>query len=296
MARGYLERVYLWQMHRTLEIGMLGLLCLPCMACTRDNPAFDTQLSTTEATGPGDGDGDASTTLDERDLPSEPACEFQPRDGLSIVAGGPDDFGGDGAGCPIGVTMWMKVVGAQGGVVEVEVCPEGCQFECTGATLSLSLFPIDVSTHIPAELGKCMALEAGGSLGDDGSACYWGAMTIYDSVTNMPYVIATAHSYEPTPAGIEMLAGAIPMPEKAGTCNCEAIGQGNDCCYGADTPPSFLGYEFESGPVLPGGSTELTLANSLGIGHTFELQQAQHIHSCESPDVELSWAVLADFF
>jgi hypothetical protein len=278
-------------MHRTILIGLL------CMACTRDNPAFDP--SATEATGDpgdddpgdGDGDGDASTTLDERDMPSDPACEFQPRDGLSIQVGRSENFGGQ---CANGVTTWMRVVAAQGGLLEVEACPEGCA-DCLGSTLSVSLFPIDVAAHIPAEPDKCMVLEASGPRGGDDNGCYWGAMTIYDAETMTPYVIATAHSYEPTPAGIQMLGAAIPMPEKAGVCNCDAIGQGNECCYGADTPPEFLAYPFESGPVLAGGSTEVDLGNSASFVHMFKLQQAQDIHSCESPDVELSWAVVAEF-
>jgi hypothetical protein len=279
-------------MHRIILIGLL------CMACTRDNPAFDGQSSATDGTGdagdgdPGDGDGDASTTLDERDMPDDPACALQPQDGLAIVVGREQDFGG---GCANGVTMWMKVLAVQGGVVEAEVCPEGC-LQCFGSTLSFSLFPIDVSSHIPADPGKCMALETGGPRGGDVNGCYWGALTIYDSETMTPYVIATAHSNAPTPKGIEMLAGAIPTPEKATVCNCDAIGQGNECCYGADTPPEFLAYPFESGPVLPGGSTEVSLSNSGtdNLVHMFELLQAQDINSCESPDVQLSWAVVAE--
>jgi hypothetical protein len=291
-------RWYRWSMHRTISIGLIGLLC---MACTRDNPAFDAQLPATEATsdpgdgdpGEGDGDGDASTTLDERDMPSEPACEFQPRDGIAIRVGSPDDFGG--GVCANNVIIWMRILAREGGVVEAEVCPEGCLQQCYGSTLAFSLFPIDVAAHMPADASKCLALETGGLRGSDESGCYWGALTIYDSGTMTPYVIATAHSSEPTPAGIEMLGGVIPPPEKAGTCGCDEIGQGNDCCYGADTPPEFLQYPFESGPVLPGGSTELSLDNSGpdNLVHEFKLLQAQHIHSCESPDVQLSWAVLA---
>ena len=64
--------------------------------------------------------------------------------------------------------------------------------------------------------------------------------------------------------------------------------------YGADAPPEFLQYPFENGPVLPGGFTALPVTNSAGLTHVFKLLQAQHIHSCESSDLELSWAVVAE--
>ncbi|MFO7564944.1 MAG: hypothetical protein R6X02_20030 [Enhygromyxa sp.] len=93
--------------------------------------------------------------------------------------------------------------------------------------------------------------------------------------------------------GEQILAELIPAPAKAGTCDCDDIGQGNNCCYEADGPPEFWYYPFEGSNVFPGDSILLPLANPQVGDYYFELFQAQRIHSCESPNLELSWAVVA---
>jgi hypothetical protein len=69
------------------------------------------------------------------------------------------------------VATWIKVLSIQGGVVEAQVCPQGCQL-CGSTMLSFSLFPIDVAAHIPADTSVCLALEAGGSLCDRAGRAY----------------------------------------------------------------------------------------------------------------------------
>jgi hypothetical protein len=279
---------------------MVGLLCV---ACTRDNPAFDERLTMADAgtdddgdtgdgdTSDGDGDGDASTTGNDIDLPSsQPACEFQPTEGLSIHVGGPEDFGGQ---CPTGVDMGMKVVSAGGGQVIVEACAHGCM-PCYGTHHTISAFPLLLDGHIPTDAEKCMSLEAGGPLGGEPGACHFGALTIYDQLEQqVPYVIATAHSYEPTPIGATMLGAPIPAPLKAASCNCDDIGQSNDCCYMAMSPPEFWYYPLDGATLFPGDDAVLDVPNQAGLVHAFKVFQAQLLHSCENPDLQLSWAVVA---
>lgn len=53
-------------------------------------------------------------------------------------------------------------------------------------------------------------------------------------------------------------------------------------------------YPFEGGQLFPGDSAPLSVPNQLGITHVFKLFQAQLLRACESQDLQLSWAVLAE--
>ncbi|HVI03795.1 MAG TPA: hypothetical protein VM869_34115, partial [Enhygromyxa sp.] len=98
---------------------------------------------------------------------------------------------------------------------------------------------------------------------------------------------------EPTPHGAAVLGDAIPEPLKAASCNCDAVGQGNDCCYQAEAPPEFWYYPFDGQELFPGDYAPLTLSNQAGLQHVFKVYQAERLHSCESHELELSWAVIA---
>jgi hypothetical protein len=288
----------------------LALACFTCLACTRLNPAFDDAKQTGEsgADAVGDTQHDSSegsnddssdeaetdeTDTDETsdtgldDLPDAPACGHQPSSGLAIKLGQPSNFGG---GCPNSYGAWAKIGAGVEGQGELVVCSQpGCDGGCT-TQHSVSAFPLIITDHLPDS--ACVMVQAETLLGLEPSACWWGSLSIVSPFNNTPYVIATTHSSPLTPNGNQALAGLIPEPVKAESCNCDDIGQGNNCCYQAG-PPAFYYYPFEGTNVFPGEMIQLPLANQPATDHYFRLYQAQRIYSCEQPDLELSWAVVA---
>jgi hypothetical protein len=286
---------------------LLGLLCV---ACTRDNPAFDGRPLADggtgdqgdgdgdssgdgdgDGTGDGDGDGDGDPDTGTSDLPPDPPiCEFQPADGLSLRVDGPDNYG---AMCAAGVNTDMKILSVNDSELVVESCTPEC-VQCFDLMLTISTYPLTLEGHIPMEPGKCLSMETQGTLAIEPHACSFGALTIYEPNPITPYVVATSHSWEPTPMGAMMLAGSVPAPIKAGNCSCEDVGQGNDCCYMAEGPPEFWSYPLEGENVLPGGFAPLNVPNQLGLMHAFKLFQAQVLRSCENQELQLSWAVVAE--
>jgi hypothetical protein len=131
------------------------------------------------------------------------------------------------------------------------------------------------------------------SLGHDGEVCWWGALTIHDAASEVPYVIAIADSWPPTPAGADYLGDAIPEPVQAGTCTCATLPDADRCCEGASAPPKFWRYPFERSTVSPGESAPLTIPNGAGIDHEFKVFQAESIPTCDAELRQvLSWAVL----
>jgi hypothetical protein len=255
----------------------VSLLALLCVACTRDNPAFDLRPLAEEGTEAGSDEGEPV------------ACEFQPTDGLSLRVGGLINFGGTCAG---GVNAGLKVVSATGGELVAEVCAHGCE-PCYASMLTISAYPLELENYIPMTPGECVSIEAGVSLFEEADACYFGGLTLYEHEPLAPYVIATAHSSEPTPMGAAMLGSSIPAPVKAGTCNCDDVGQGNDCCYMAASPPEFWAYPLDGMQLFPGDYAPLAVPNQLGLTHVFKPFQAQVLHACEDAQRQLSWAVVA---
>lgn len=275
------------------RVALVGLLCV---ACTRPNPAFDERPLADDGTGEqgdgdGDGDGDPSTTVGTDDVPPEPpACEWQPSEGLSLHVGGPENYGGV---CAPSVTASGTLVSANGSELVLESCTPGC-VQCFDTTLTISTYPLSLDGHIPPPQGQCLEIEASSPISEEANACYFGALTIYVPNPLVPYVIATTHSHAPTPMGAAMLGGSIPAPKKAGNCNCDDVGQGNDCCYAAPSPPEFWYYPIEGAQLFPGDYAPLTVPNVFGITHLLKLFQAQLLHSCESHDLQLSWAIVAE--
>lgn len=259
---------------------LAGLLCV---ACTRDNPAFDLIEGGTDDQG----DGDSSTTTDMRDLP-EAGCQYQPAEGLSIHVGAPENFGGT---CATGVTIGGRLESFGGGNITVEACEPGCM-QCYGTFLDISAFPMLIDSYIPAEVDKCVSVEAEGPLGEEPGACHFGSLTIYD--LDVPFMIATTHSFEATTVGRMRLGSLIPDPLKGVSCGCDDIGQGNDCCYTAMGPPEFWYYPFQDEELFAGQSAPIDIPNQSGIVHAFKVIQAQVLHSCESHDLQTSWAVVAE--
>lgn len=203
--------------------------------------------------------------------------------------GDPSDFGG---GCPTQVDVWATIGPGAGGEATLLICnTRDCGSGCTNDQ-PLSAFPLIITNHLPTP-DTCVRVQAGTPHGQDSGACGWGALSIIDPL-GLPYVIATTHSAPLTPHGAQALGQLISPPVKAGSCNCDDIGQGNDCCYQADGPPEFWYYPFPSDDVFPGGSLLLPPLGDQGIAdHYFRLFQAQRIRSCESQALQLSWAVTA---
>lgn len=282
----------------------LALACsLTCLACVRLNPAFDearasesgseTRGDTSDPSDDGtdessDTDATSDTGLD--DLPGQPVCELQPSDGLALVFGDPADIGGL---CPNGVNAWAKISSAAGGEAMLTVCDDDSCEGCDGEH-PLSAFPLIVTEHLP-QVGSCVLVQASTLLAEQPSSCLWGAISVHGPLNGAPYVIATAHSAPPTPYGADILAGVIPEPMKGSNCNCDDIGQGNECCYQAEGPPEFYYYPFANGDVHPGEFISVQITNQATADYYFELFQAQRINSCEAPDLQLSWAVVAKF-
>lgn len=279
----------------------LLLVCCTCLACTRENPAFDETLTSAESETRGSTDTSADTSEAEADtseaetdtspddLPDEPACEFQPSQGLALRFTDPEFFSGT---CPNGVDVLAKINSAAGGEATFSVCGEGCT-GCAGEH-QLSAFPMIITDYLPQGLDGCVVLQAANLFGQESSSCVWGAISVHDPLTGSPYVIATTHSSAPTPFATEVLGDLIPAPAKAGNCNCDDVGQGNDCCYQAEGPPEFWYYPYEGTDLYPGDYAPLTLANQAATQHYFKVYQAERLHSCESHDLQLSWAVIAD--
>lgn len=274
------------------------------VGCTRPNPAFDPDASSSE--GVASNDDDVSTDVadapdeseaesptesegesGEADLPA-PVCEYQPAAGLNLKFADPVQLGQ----CPVGMDVWVSVV-ETGGTWIVQNCADGCN-SCVGALYPLSAYPLSLDGHVPSEPLSCLRIQAAVPLGAGPEACHWGALSIYDGLDNTPYVIATAQSSEPTTAGLLTLNDLIPDPVKVANCNCDEVGQGHSCCYEAPSPPEFWGYPWDGGVVLPGQHAELEIQNPQGLGHLFKVIQAQRLYECESQgQLALSWAVVA---
>jgi hypothetical protein len=290
----------------------LGAVALSCLACTRPNPAYDattageggqtegpdTITSGLDTVGPltaGSGldtigpDTVGPVTLDpdtsSPDLPFDPICMRQPAPGLSIQLGDPSHSGDV---CPTDFNISTRIVSVVGSEVVVENCDAGCVV-CVGDGIPLSVDLLPLGDLVPPD--TCVLLEARDVVQQTETRCHWGALTIHDPLLLAPYVIATARSYPPTPAGLDLLAGAIPEPMPELSCNCDAIGQGNDCCYQGD-PPSFWYYTIEGQDVHPGEDAPLDLADPTGLEHSFQLFQAEHIPGCQDVELQLSWAVV----
>jgi hypothetical protein len=270
------------------------LLCSTCLACTKLNPAFDEVLSDeSEADTLTDtAEADSGTTMEVReDVPTEPACAFEPTAGLAIRFGDVEYFGA----CPVGVDAWVRVVGVEGGQLSLAMCGQGCDNICTGE-LPLTAFPLDVTQHIPPDAGDaCMILQTSTLLGEDSSTCIYGSFSLHDPTSGNTHVLAISHSASPTSHGAGALGGLIPAPMKAGSCNCDEVGQSNDCCYQADGPPEFYYYPFDGTQLFPGDYIQVSLANQPAAEHYFHVYQAQHVRGCENPEPQLSWAVKAKF-
>jgi hypothetical protein len=255
------------------------------------NPAFDEAVFSNESESESDtNQADSETSAEGReDLPTEPACAFEPTAGLAIRFGDPEYFGA----CPTGVDAMVKVVAAEGGQLTLSMCPTDCD-GCLGE-LVLTAFPLDVTEHIPIQTDGCMILQTSTSLGEDSSACSWGAFSLHDPLTNNTHVLAISHSAPPTPHGVAVLGNLIPEPMKAGSCNCDDVGQSNDCCYQAEGPPEFFYYPINGTQLFPGDFTQVSLDNLASTEHYFHVYQAQHVRGCENPDPQFSWAVKAKF-
>jgi hypothetical protein len=55
----------------------------------------------------------------------------------------------------------------------------------------------------------------------------------------------------------------------------------------------FWYYPLNGADLYPGNYALLPLANQGNIQHYFKVYQAERLHSCESHDLQLSWAVIA---
>lgn len=301
---------------------MLGLVGVLCLACSRANPAFDgtatddgTQtvgpdtagtvtLDTGDTgpiiTGPGTADPDTlgtgttspdpdTTTASDTagtDLPVEPVCALGPSPGASIRLGDPATFGGV---CPTGMDIWTTVVSNNGAEIVLDTCTESCA-QCLGSDHPLSVSPLVIGDHLPAE--TCLLLQARSFLQLAEERCHFGALTIHDPLLSSPYVIATTRSSNPTPAAVDLLAGAIADPVKALECDCDTVGQPTDCCHRADTP-SFWVYTIDGMDVYPGEDAPIEVGDTGGLAHSFRLFQAEQIPTCEDQTLHLSWAVVA---
>lgn len=286
----------------------LVLLCCTCLACTRTNPAFDEALANSEsgsdergetsedptgaeaeaeAEAEGEAESESEGGLD--DLPPELTCEFQPSPGLALAFGDPSYFSNT---CPNNVDVWARVTVVEGGEATLAVCAENCD-SCIGE-YSLSAYPLDITDYLPGDVDHCLRVQASTPLWQEPNHCYWGAISIHEAFTQVPYVVATAHSTPPTPYGMDLLAELIPEPDKALSCDCDAVGQANECCYAAPGPPEFWYYPFNGMSLFAGDYAPIELANQAGVQHYFKVFQAERIYTCENTELQLSWAVVAE--
>jgi hypothetical protein len=270
------------------------------VGCTRPNPAFDEYLDGTSETLDGVGDGDSGEVGEggtevgesgggEGDLPDDSVCEYQPSDGLDLRFGDPEYFGGT---CPNSVDIWARIPGSGGGPSSVETCSPGCD-QCNGV-LPISIEPLSLVDYVPTEEMNCLRIQANGPLGGEPGLCEWATLSLHDGWDDTPYFIAITHGSEPTPMGFATVSGLIPEPIEVASCSCDAVGQSNECCYEADSPPEFLAYPWDDELLLPGDSAPITIPNQAGADHDFEVFQAERLNACESSGRSLSWAVLAD--
>jgi hypothetical protein len=284
----------------------LAFVCCACLACTRLNPAFDEAEKTSkggadaaEDTSDDDSSSDSSSDSNDEtdtdqtsdtgfdDMPGS-ACMFEPTAGLAIKLGSP--FGGNS--CPTSFNAWARIGVGDGGEAKISVCNlPGCDGGCT-TDLSMSAFPLLITNHLPSP-ETCVMIQAGTPLLQEPNACLWGSLSVVSPINSMPFVVAITHSAPLTPQGLEIVGPLIPDPVKAGSCNCDDIGQGNDCCYQAEGPPDFWYFPFEGANVFPGDVLPISIPNQANLDHRFELYQAQRIRSCESQELQLSWALVA---
>jgi hypothetical protein len=288
-----------------------ALACFTCVglisaACTMPNPQFDsvtsdsgsderTDLSESaetdaEAEAEAEAEGEAEAESESEageDLPDPLACEFAVSDGLALKWGDPEYFGNT---CPNAVDVYAQITLAEGGEATTVICDANCE-QCNGAH-PLSAFPMTITDYLPEPSTKCLKLQTTTSFGHDDHACFWGSISLHNPETLEAVFVAVAHSAEPTPFGAEFLAGQIPAPKKGGSCNCDAVGQSNECCYTAPNAPEFWYYPFAQANVYPGGYEVLPFTNSQGLSYYFKLFQSQKLYGCENPDLDLSWAVV----
>jgi hypothetical protein len=278
----------------------LALTCCMCLGCSGPNPAFDegqvgdsvdgtlgdtTDVTTDDSAGT---ESETGTSGGVTDTPIEPACDFKPSPGMALTLGRPMNLGGSCVNG--GFNFLARVVIADADKATLQSCGPECTL-CNGE-IPLAAAPLDISAYLPEPMGPCVTVQAAAPLGEVAGMCTWGALSIRDPASNAALLIATSHSAEPTPHGVELLADVIPEPLLAGNCNCDDVGQGNDCCY-QNNPPEFWYYPFEAGDVDPGEELPVMLANSNSAEHVFKLFQAELIHTCENDERQLSWAVVA---
>jgi hypothetical protein len=184
----------------------------------------------------------------------------------------------------------MRVGETVGGLAKLEVCNEGC-LECTDTSMTLSTFPFPIGDFLT--VGSCQRVEANSLLGKTTDGCSWGAISMWDPLSNVPQLVATAHSTPPTGAGAMLLGDKIPAPLEGFACDCETVGQANDCCYEGD-PPAFFYYPFAGHDVYAGDYIELAYPNQAGLTHYFKVFQAEHVRTCDNDQLQLSWALVGE--
>lgn len=297
---------------------MVLLVSVSAGACTRLNPAYEgsgdelaaTSVAGTDegmtGAGPGTGvtttvgpsttvDPDSGATSMNVDTTAtsgssgevQPECPLKPMDGLTIALGDPARFGGV---CPTGFSMWTAFQDLGDDGVVLSTCNAGCS-QCSGSEGNpLSMLPlVAVEDYFPQ--GACLMLEAEELVGETDTRCHYGALTVFDSASDVPYIVATTGSTEPTPIGGQLLADIAPEPVNEITCECDAVGVDDVCCE-AEGAVTFWSLAINGHVVAPGETATVELPQSNGIQHAFTLFQAQDLNACNAPYPEQSWALL----
>lgn len=228
-----------------------------------------------------------STEASGSDTSIAPTCSQEPADGLDIQLGNPAYFGNS---CPAGFAFTTQVVSVNGAEVRLAYsCDEGCTKCIVGDGHPLSMLPLSAADHVP--MGTCLRVETQAMLLHGEERCHYGSLMIHDPGLGAPYVIATTRTTPPTPLAAKLLAGAIPLPTVALDCECSSVAPGDVCCPEGG-PATFWTFTIEGQVVSPGETVPFGHFNEFGVEHTFELFQAQQLHTCEAPELETSWAVV----
>lgn len=280
-----------------------AVVVLTSLACTRPNPAFDTDsqaagsgssdeldgASSSEAADESEATGASGSSESESgvvvmDMIEDPACAVGHPFGLRITT----PFATDPPMCSGELAPTGFLVEKNGGLA-LNVCTLGC------AACGETYYPIALDFDLEPLLGKCVTIEAENPV-LDGDWCSYEALSVFDGVVpGVPYLVA-ANRLAPTGMAIAMLGGWPQllidqnMLVVDATCTCSEAGFDDVCCMGEQT---FTNYSFTyQGMTVDVGQSAYVDVDSSVYDYEFYVAMAQQRAGCTMVP-ELAWKLFA---
>ncbi len=260
-------------LHRSLILPLAIPLVLG-LACTRDNPAFETGGSDDVADEASAGESETHGTSDTED----PVCEFDEGQPLTITVA---QNCGENEETPTRYDRWFSISAVEGDRWRVVPCLEGCGDTCEsdGIPNYFSVAPFNLGELAGEQ--QCIHAYALRSVSDPNS-CEYDALALWRYGEARPLLVAANGPLRIDEAMAASIGADIGVEPLDG-CSCEALAEG--CCPPEESPGQWVftiaGDEFQVGDVT-------TFDN---LGYELHALQAHNPSGCEG-DLRAAWALV----